>query len=444
MDSKTDRRKFLHHSLLMTAGIGLVPGAFATTKKVSANDRINVGLIGCRNMGFHGLRTALNTGEVNCLGICDVDQKVLAQRQSEIKEEFGQNPKTYGDFRKLLEDKEIDAVFVGTPDHWHCLPTIYACEAGKDVYVEKPLANTIHECNLMVAAARKHNRIVQVGQQQRSGKVWKAVMAYIHAGKLGKLRKVNIWANFRYGTGAEKQPDGPVPDGVDFDMWLGPAPKRSFNPTRFHGNWRHFWDYGGGLMTDWGVHLIDMGLWAGDVKEGPKEIMAFGDNLSYPDHSRETFDTMSVTYPMGDFVMNWEHTAGIQVGPYDMPYGVEFVGDNAVIVADRGDWSVKPEKAEDGAQVTLEAKQDFMEDGPGDLEAHVRNFIEAVRSRKQPNCPVETGRNVALYAHMGNIAVRSGAGRLLWDEGNLRFTNHEEANRFILPEYRDPWRLPVY
>jgi len=438
-----NRRDFIKKSAFTTAGIGIIPGLAWSKTKIAPSDQINVGLIGCRSKGFQILDYHLQNEGVNCLGMCDIDQNILDERASEIRSKYDQKPKLYGDFRKMLEDKDIDVVIVGTPDHWHCLPTVYACEAGKDVYVEKPLANTIEECNIMVKAARKYNRVVQVGQQQRSGHVWLGVMDFIKSGKLGTLRKVNIWANFNYGTGLPKQPDEPVPEGVDFDFWLGPAPKRSFNPTRFHGKWRHFWDYGGGLMTDWGVHLIDMALWAKDITHAPKTIMAYGDNISYLDHSRETYGTMSVIYPMEDFVINWQHTAGVQNGPYNMLFGVEYVGDNATIVANRSEWFVNYEGGKGPREEGEEQKEMDKKSELKDMDVHIKNFLDCIKTRKDPNCSIENGRNVALYAHMGNIAARSGEARLEWDDNRNTFSNSQKANAYIKPEYRNPWKLPV-
>ncbi len=255
-------------------------------------------------------------------------------------------PDLYKDYRKLLDRKDIDAVVIGTPDHWHCLQTVHACEAGKDVYVEKPLANSVTECHIMLKAARKHNRIVQVGQQQRSGLEWKAAMDFIKSGKLGKIRRVNIWANFDYGAGPEKVPDGPVPEGVDYDMWLGPAPLRPFNKSRFHGWWRMFWDYGGGLMSDWGVHLIDMPLWSFDVQSFPVSVVATGGIFAHRDRALEMADTQNVVYEMNDYLITWEHNGGLEIGPYDQPYGVAWIGTNGTLVADREHWRLFPESSE--------------------------------------------------------------------------------------------------
>ncbi len=437
---KTSRRNFLKTSTYLTAGLGLIPETTWAEGKVAVNDRINIGLIGCRNQGFYVLREFLQTGQVNCLGICDVDETVLNEKSIALQKDFQQSPKLYSDFRKMLEDKDIDAVIIGTPDHWHCLQTINACQAGKDVYVEKPLANSIGEGIKMVEAAKQYNRVVQVGQQQRSSPVWIGAMNYIKAGKIGTLRKVNIWANFNYGVGALKATDQSVPDDVDFDFWLGPAPRRSFNPTRFHGNWRLFWDYGGGLMTDWGVHLIDMALWASDTQAEPQTVMSYGKNLSFPKHHRETYDTMSVIWPMDNYVINWQHTAGNQTGPYDMPYGVEFIGDKATVVADRSNWTVKVADKQDKEQANMEAEKFKKTSSFSDVGNHVRNFLDCIRTRNETNCPIDIGNQVAMYAHMGNVVARTESQCLVW-EGKNRTFNNPAADMLIMPTYRDPWKL---
>ena len=189
------RRKFIKTSAAAIAGAGFSPIITANAfsyNRVSPNDQLNVALIGCRSKGFGILKNHLDIDGVNCVALCDVDQNVLEERAGEVKDTYGQKPKQYSDFRKLLEDKDVDAVIIGTPDHWHCLQTVYACEAGKDVYVEKPMANSIEECNLMVKAANRYNRVVQVGQQQRSGIIWNDIMDFIKSGKLGKLRKISV------------------------------------------------------------------------------------------------------------------------------------------------------------------------------------------------------------------------------------------------------------
>lgn len=436
------RREFIQHTSISAAGIGLASALpfSAFERKISAADQINVALIGCRNMGFGILKHALSFPDVRCLAICDVDQNVLAERKAEIEKDFGAKPRVYTDFRKLLEDKEIDAVIVGTPDHWHCLNTIYSCEAGKDVYVEKPMANTIAECNLMVTAQKKYNRIIQVGQQQRSSPVFIKAMEMLKGGTIGNVRKANIWANFNYGIGPLPAPDSPVPPGVDYDMWLGPAPQRPFNVNRFHNTWRHFWDYGGGLMSDWGVHLIDMALWAKDITDGPGEVLTYADNTFSEPRMRETFDTMTVVFPKSDFVINYDLNAGVQRGPYDKLYGLAFIGDKGTLVVNRNYLEVFPEWDDQQKKFKTEA---YKEEGQNEAhKLHVRNFLDCVKTRNTPVCPPEIGRATALYAHIPNIAARVKQPFLVWDDKRNMFTNSKEANALVTPEYRKPWSLP--
>lgn len=438
---KSTRRSFISRSTALAAAgaSGFIPGySRIKEKKIAPSDTIIVGLVGARNMGFGILNHALNQPGVECAAICDIDDNVLDQRIKEVGEKQGKKPERYKDFRTFMDNKDLDAVIVGTPDHWHCLITVAACAAGKDVYVEKPMANSIEECNVMVEAARKYERVVQVGQQQRSGKHWMEVMDMIKTGKIGQLRKVQIWANFNYGIGGPVVPDSPVPEGVDFDMWLGPAPERTFNASRFHGSWRMFWDYGGGLMTDWGVHLIDMALWANDVKEFPVASVATGGNFAYPDHAHETFDTMSVSWQLKDYAINWEHTAGTQNGPYGRMYGLAFIGNDATIVADRAGYELFPEMEDGRYKVPAIPKQ---QGGREHHEEHVKNFLECIRNREDPNCTVENGRIVAAFAHMANIALRTNT-RLNWDPVNKNFADNAAANAFLVPDYRKPWKLP--
>ena len=440
------RRKFICDSSLAIAATGIAGFAplqmFATgsSKRIkSAGEKIVVGLIGAKGMGFYNLENALKQPNVECGGICDIDDSILNKRVADVSKLQGKAPIAYKDYRKLIDNKDIDAVIIGTPDHWHCLPFVYACQAGKEVYVEKPLANSIAECNIMVAAARKYNRIVQVGQQQRSGDHFKSAMDFMKAGKIGQLRKVNIWGNFNYGIGQLKVPDEPVPAGVDFETWLGPAPKRSFNATRFHGSWRMFWDYGGGLLTDWGVHLIDMALWAKDITVFPKAVTATGGNFSFPEYAHETFDTMDVSYQMNDFTINWQHSAGLQNGPYGREYGLAFVGNDATLVIDRDSWELFPEWDNTNKKTKVPAMP--KQTGKGSHETHMQNFLDCIKTRKDPNCPIENGRLVAMYAHMGNIALRTNS-QLVWNEQNNNFGNNTAANALITPTYRKPWSLP--
>lgn len=432
------RRQFLNDTSKLAAATGFVTFPGILNARINTpSDIINIALIGCRGMGFGNLLNALKIPDVQCIALCDVDNSVLENRKAEVAKLQGKEPLVYKDFRKLLDNKDVDAVIIGTPDHWHCLIFLAACEAGKDIYVEKPLANSLAECEVMMRSARKHKRIVQVGQQQRSGPHFINAVNFIQDGKIGQVRKVDVWGNFNYGIGQPVVPDSAVPAGVDFDMWLGPAPKRSFNANRFHSNWRMFWDYGGGLLTDWGVHLLDIALWAMKVNSMPLSVTATGGNFAFADHAHETFDTMSVSYQMEDFVINWEHTAGIQSGPYNRSYGLAFVGNNGTVVVDRNGWELFPE-AENGKYKTPAIPKSG---GSESHELHMKNFIESVRVKKDPVCTIEHGRLVAMYAHMGNIALKTNS-RLVFNEQLFSFGDNAAANALITPQYRSPWVLP--
>jgi predicted dehydrogenase len=388
-------------------------------------------------MGMYDLTDHLKQPGINCAAICDVDSNVLQERGKKILELSGKTPKLYGDYRRIIDDRDIDVVIIGTPDHWHCLPAVHACEAGKDVYVEKPLANSIAECEAMLRAARRYNRVVQVGQQQRSGQHWGDIVSLVRSGKLGTIREVKTWGYFEYGKGGPRVPDSPAPQGVDYNTWLGPSPEHPFNKNRFHGSWRHFWDHGGGLLTDWGVHLLDIALWGMDVTM-PKSVMASGGIYAYPGNFIETPDTLNVLYDFGHFTLSWDHAGGIGRGLYGRNYGVAFIGNNGTLVVNREGWEVIAETDNKVDRMEIIPLQ------PADNEAHekhVKNFIECVKSRQKPVCEIQVGHDVALVAHMGNIAYRTG-NKLHWDAGKKKFKDDETANSFLKPRYRAPWQFP--
>lgn len=430
------RRDFLKKmgalAMVGAASPSLVNAKSPKASVMGANDRINIGLIGCNSMGWTDLLNAVNVPGVECVALCDIDKNIINRRAAELTKNKGTKPELYGDYRKLLERKDIDAVIIGTPDHWHCLQLVDACAAGKDVYVQKPIANSIAECDMMAKAAKHYNRVVSVGQQQRSAKLWIEMKKFVDSGQLGHISRVNVWANFRYAAILNPAKDSEVPAHIDFDMWLGPAPERTYNASRHHGSWRMFWDYGGGLLTDWGVHLLDMALWGMNVKDMPKRVMATGGNWAYPDNFAETFDTMSVIYEFDDFVMTWNNTT-IESGPYGKNYGVEFVGTNGTLVANREGWEVYPLQ---GKCEAAKCTPDYQ-----DLPLHHADFYNCMRTRNmQTACTIDNGAMCAKYAHLGNISARVGSA-LVYDNEKQRFDN-KEANKLIKPTYRKGWEFP--
>jgi predicted dehydrogenase len=439
----TNRRTFLRTSAAAAAGLGmsnsLTARLISPSGILGSNDRITLALIGARNQGWWDLEDLLKQPNVVCKTLCDVDNAVLEEKAQQLVKMGYDKPGITMDYRAVLEDKEIDAVVIGTPDHWHCLPMVEACEAGKQVYVEKPLANSVGEINVMLDATRRYNSKVQVGQQQRSGAHWKSAIDFVKSGKLGTIRQVKFWGNFNYGAGNMPVPDSEVPVGVDYDRWLGPAPKRPFNKNRFHGSWRMFRDYGGGLLSDWGVHLIDMGLWAMDVKAAPLSVQSLGGNFANRDHALEMPDTLSVLYEMDGYNMIWEHNGGVETGPYDQNYGVKFIGTNGTLVADRDKWRIFPERSGE------EWRMEPLPEQPSDFKSHLNhceNFIRAIRFGDPLNAEIEYGHRSALFAHLGNIAFWAGD-RVVYDEKLRRITSSAKADALVTPPYRAPWKFPV-
>ena len=404
------------------------------TRKIKASDQINFGLIGCKGMGWSNMNAHLKLPQVNCIALSDVDQSVLDQRTEDVFKLRGKRPKQYRDYRKLLEDPAIDVVIIGTPDHWHCLNMVDAVSADKHVYVEKPIANTIEECQIMVKAQQRYGKIVQVGQWQRSGSQYAEAIDYVKSGKLGQIRLVKCWAYQGWMKPVPKLADSLAPTGVDYNMWLGPAPKRDFNQNRFHFNFRWFWDYAGGLMTDWGVHLIDYALLGMDAKF-PKSVMAIGGKFAYPDGAHETPDTLTTVYEFDGYSMIWEQAQSISNGNYGRDHGISFIGNNGTLVLARGGWEVIPDEKRMEAVPLQMPKQ-------SGLDLHTANFIDVVKSRKQEQltCPIQAGAHVATVCQMGNISYRSG-GRLYWDETKAQF-REKEANVYLNASYKNGYNLP--
>jgi len=432
------RRQFINASTKAAAGAGLLSAlpweAIAQNKHlISQNDKINVGVIGINGMGWADTRSFMKIPEVNLIAICDVDENVINKRVAELKQE-NITVATYGDYRKLLDNKDIDVVIIGTPDHWHCLQMVDACAAGKDVYVEKPVGNSIAECATMVSAQKKYNRAVQAGQWQRSMPHFVDALNYLKSGKLGKIRTVKAWAYQGWMRDIVAKPDSPVPPGVNYDMWLGPAPKRPFNENRFHFNFRWFWDYAGGLMTDWGVHLIDYALLGMDAPL-PKSVYASGGKYAYPDAPSETPDTLATVYDFGDFTMLWEHAQSISNGNYGRDHGISYIGNNGTLVLDRKGWEVIADEKR------MESLPFQPSKGSG-LDAHTQNFIDAVKSRKFENltCPISAGAHVANVCQMGNISFRTGQ-IVHWDQVKSKF-KEDDANKYLAAKYNNNYSMP--
>jgi predicted dehydrogenase len=439
----TDRRSFIEKSSLLIGGAFLgktldMRGTERLFRTLAPSDKLTVGAIGINGMGFTDLKAALQVPGVQLAALCDVDRNVIEKRKADLAKmnvDLSQ-VKEYTDYRDLLNRKDIDFVIIGTPDHWHALIMTEACAMGKDVYVEKPVGNSIGECRAMMAAQKKYNRVVQVGQWQRSQQHFKDAVDFVYSGQLGNIRTVKVWCYQGWMRPDIVRPDSAPPQGVDYDKWLGPAPKRPFNAGRFHFHFRWFWDYAGGLMTDWGVHLLDYGL-LGMKAQTPKSVSALGGRFAYPDLFEETPDTLTTLYEFDNFNLVWDHAMGIDNGSYGRDHGIAYIGNNGTLILNRNGWEVIEERQSKNKVAKPLAK--VMDNG---IQNHMVNFVDAVRSRKSEtlHCPVESGSAIATVAQMGNIAFRSGK-KVEWDKAAGRFTDEAINREYLMKEYHNGYKL---
>jgi predicted dehydrogenase len=430
--SQVTRRRFLEGSAAGLATAVLARAASAA-QETPPSEKVRVGLVGCGGMGLGDLETFFLNPEVDCPVVCDVDDSHIASAVKLVEEQRGHAPETAKDFRRVIERNDVDAIVVATPDHWHALPAVLACQAGKDVYVEKPLGKTIEEGRAMREAAKQNNRVVQMGTQWRSGQHFREAVEFIKSGKLGKIRQVRAWAYLDWVGGLGSPPDGEPPAGVDYDMWLGPAPQRPFNPNRFHFNFRWYWDYAGGLMTDWGVHLLNIALWAMGP-EAPRNVYCSGGKRVVEDNT-ETPDTQIAVYDFPSYTLIWEHQMLGGVGIGGRPHGLAFSGSEGTLILDAGSWEIVPEPKRNSLQPVKN------EAGPDPRPAHVRNFLDCMKSREQPVENLEVGNFVSTVAHLGNLALRTGS-LVAWDSQEEKVVGNEQAQQLARADYRQPWTLP--
>jgi predicted dehydrogenase len=428
MSAKLTRRALLQSSVAATV---LKAGAQTT----APSDRVRIGLIGCGGISVADSNAFLAHPESEIVAICDIDDAQLKATLDRLEKQGRKRPDTAKDFRRILDRKDIDVCLVCTPDHWHALPTIGALQAGKDVYVEKPLATSIAEGRAMRDAARKYDRVCQMGTHWRSGARYAEAIEMVRSGKLGKVRQVRCSAYLDWVGAIGNPPDEPVPPGVDYEMWLGPAPARPFNKNRFHFNFRWFWDYAGGLQTDWGVHLINIALW-GMGLDWPTSVVSIGGKRVLQDAS-ETPDTQMTLYEFPSYTLIWEHQVGNGLGPDRREHGVMFTGTDASLIVDAHGWELFAEPAKRGA--VLEMKRMQRADEKIRVQ-HARNFLDCVKSREAPVENLDVGHHVTAIAHLGNIALRSRS-RIEWDGAAERITNNDDANAFLSRNYRAPWKL---
>jgi len=404
--SGISRRRFLEQSLLAAAAGMAAAGsqeaaraAEPLRRRVAANDKIRIAVIGFNSRGQNHIDDYLKKPDVEIVALCDADNRVLDRGVAYVDKKSGAKPKGYQDIRKLLEDKDVDAVSIATPNHWHSLAGIWAMEHGKDVYVEKPVSHNVREGRILVEVARKTGKICQAGTQSRSHKACIDAMEYIHSGKIGKVTLSRGLCYKRRQSIGKVAADMPVPDGVDYDLWLGPAPQKPVHRQRFHYDWHWFWDYGAGDLGNQGIHQMDIARWGLNRDTLPNSVMSLGGRFGYDDDG-QTPNTELSFFDYGDAQLIFE-VRGLKTDPYkgadvgNIIYGSDGY---VVITANYGKAAAFDNS---GNQVKLFT-------GGGD---HFGNFLDAVRSRKreQLNAEILDGHLSSAMCHLGNISYRLGS-----------------------------------
>lgn len=419
------RRRFLHASASVAGAIALPQ--FVPRRAFGANERIVAGFVGLGGQGRSNMNAFIGQG-VAVAALADVESKRVAQA-TKIASDKGHKPQGAGDYRKMLERSDIDVVVVSTPDHWHALPTIHACQAGKDVYCEKPLSLFITEGRKMVEAARQNERVVQTGSQQRSAENFRRACELVRNGYLGKLQTVLVGIPGCNDPG-KLGPDGNPPPELDYDFWLGPAPDRPYNEKRVHYNFRFWWDYSGGQMTNWGAHHIDIAHWGMGVDDsGPLEVIPEKVEF-HPQGYHEVTEVCRLVYKYPDDV-----TMILGQQQADVPLGATFIGSKGQIFVNRGKLTANPKEV-------LETQLKSSDECLYASSNHHRNFLDCVKSRKRPICDVEIGHRSAIACHLGNAAARTGK-KVVWDAAKEQIVGNTEMAGMVERPYRSPWKLPA-
>jgi predicted dehydrogenase len=426
-----NRRQFLGSSAknaAVAAGMVGLAGATAvaaSSTKATASERVRIATIGVRNQGKALTSHLASLPDVGIVALCDVDESLRPTAMSAVGE-GRPAPRWESDFRRILDDRSIDAVVIATPDHWHAAMTILACQAGKDVYVEKPVSHNVREGQQMIAAARRSGRVVQSGLQQRSGTHFQSAVDFVRSGKLGAVHLAKAWTVHRRKPIGRKR-DSTPPDGVNYDLWLGPAPARTFNANRFHYNWHWFWDYGTGELGNWGTHMLDVARWGLGVGL-PTRVSATGGRFHFDD-DQETPDTLVVQYAYPRATIVWEHRLWSTHGVEGRSAAAAFYGELGTLVVDRGGWKV------------YDFAETIASDSSEQPIAHLRNFVDCVKNRSRPAADIETGHVSSAMCHLGNIAYRVGREVTFMPE-TATFAGDRDANLLLSRSYRAGWELP--
>ena len=438
-----NRREFLNTTAKATVAAGL-SGTFSINV-LGANEKITLGFMGIKDRGKWVAERFAKRDYVNIACLADIDEREFEGCASVVESVSGKRPRCEPDFRRMFEDKDIDAVVIATPDHWHALGTILACQAGKDVYVEKPTAHSIWESRKMVEAARKYDRVVQVGAQNRSGPYMQDAIEYIRSGQLGDIHYARVFNCKERGT-IGKKTDMPTPEGVNYDMWLGPAKMRPFNENHFHYAWHWFWEYSGGDIINDGIHQVDLMRWCID-RDYPKSVYSSG-GIHFFDDDQQTPDTHVVVWDYDKLTVVFEQTLWapyMKKTPWDdrdkdilpnWPFSgtrIELSGTKQRIHVGRhgGGWEA----------FDADGKSIAVGQGRHPHEPHFDNFLDCIKTRKRPNSDIEDLHLSSILCMYGNISYRLGR-KLTIDPKTEGFIDDEEANGYVKRNYREPWVVP--
>jgi predicted dehydrogenase len=420
------RRRFLrtaaHGAAAAITGASAVHSRPAHAR-TSANDRIRLAVIGCGGMGSRHLDSLIPRTDCEVVAVCDV----YRPRYENAAQRVGGGCVGYQDYRRILERPDVDAVLSATPDHWHALIAIHACQAGKDVYTEKPVATTIKEGRAMVDAARRYGRVMQVGTQQRSLKLFQDAVAIVRQGKLGQVTTAGAWIGPN-GVHPFEDTSQPPPPGLDWDLWLGPAPWTPFSPQRF-GGFRAFHDYANGELTNWGVHLLDVVHWAFD-EQAPLRVQAVGGSYRAVSGGGD-FENVDILYEFPGRTVTWEQRHALSYA--GKGYGIKFLGTGGRLFIDRTSFVVEPEAL--GIEEQFETGDPWI-----DIDAHHDDFFECMRTRRQPRSDIEIAHRSSTTCLLGGIALDCRR-TLAWDSESERFIGDKQADRYLFRPYRAPWHL---
>lgn len=425
-DRTLSRRAFLGTAATGAAAASTLAVPGRASAYVGPNEKVRLAVIGCGGMGSRHVEALVENQQCDLAAVCDVYIPRCEAAAKTVEDATGKRPDGYQDFRRILERNDIDAIMVATPDHWHPLLTILGCQAGKDVYVEKPACTTVEEGRAMIDAARRYGRVVQVGTQQRSMPLFQKAIELIHAGKLGDIGTASAWVGVNWPLIEETVQ--PVPKGLDWDLWLGPAPWVPFSPQRL-GAFRAFHDYArGGELANWGVHLVDIVHW-GIQQDMPLSVQAVGGNPR-GGAGADNYETVDVLLEYPGCTVTWEQRhSNLHAGK---GYGISFQGTEAKLSIDRGSFVLEPGLGI--GEVVGEPERSWAN------KDHHNNFFDCIRTRNRPAADVEQGVRSTMAILIAGIALRARR-KLLWDGRAERFLDDDNANRHLTRAYRYPWRL---